>query len=179
MYKATRRNSPPTDQSVDYSSCRLCKKQGLPFLDFLFLFRSAASSYVWILLFLFVSAASSYMSFSEFAYAPPPPRPYSRPNVCSFRSSACLADWRGAVAPKWLRGGQERMWFNREVSNFGKPKLNHPGHNQLATSRHEGCAGCCKRGSSMLAVGKIFPPQCFKLNIEEPSSPQPADRVAS
>ena len=25
-------NSPPTDQSVDYSCCRLCKKQGLPFL---------------------------------------------------------------------------------------------------------------------------------------------------
>jgi hypothetical protein len=25
LYKATRRNSPPTDQSVDYSSCRLCK----------------------------------------------------------------------------------------------------------------------------------------------------------
>ena len=25
LYKATTRNSPPTDQSVDYSSCRLCK----------------------------------------------------------------------------------------------------------------------------------------------------------
>ena len=32
LYEATRRGSPPTDQSVDYSSCRLCKKQGLPFL---------------------------------------------------------------------------------------------------------------------------------------------------
>ena len=32
MYETTTRNSPPTDQSVDYSCCRLCKKQGLPFL---------------------------------------------------------------------------------------------------------------------------------------------------
>ena len=33
LYKATTRNNPLTDQSVDYSSCRLCKKQGLPFLE--------------------------------------------------------------------------------------------------------------------------------------------------
>ena len=26
LYEATRRNSPPTDQSMDYSSCRLCQK---------------------------------------------------------------------------------------------------------------------------------------------------------
>ena len=36
--EATTRNSPLTDQSVDYSCCRLCKKQGLSFLDFLLLF---------------------------------------------------------------------------------------------------------------------------------------------
>ena len=34
LYEAARRNGPPTDQSVDYSSCRLCKKHGLPFLEF-------------------------------------------------------------------------------------------------------------------------------------------------
>ena len=39
---------------------------------FLFLFRSAASSYVPTLLFLFGSAASSYISFPALAYALPP-----------------------------------------------------------------------------------------------------------
>ena len=34
MSEATTWNSPPTDQSVDYSGCRLDKKEGLPFLGF-------------------------------------------------------------------------------------------------------------------------------------------------
>ena len=73
MYEATTRNSPPTDQSVDYSCCRLCKNQGLPFFGlFLFLFRLAASSCVPILLILLGSAAPSYISLPEPAYALPP-----------------------------------------------------------------------------------------------------------
>ena len=36
MSEATRRNSPPTDQSVGYSCCRLWKKNGLSFLGFCF-----------------------------------------------------------------------------------------------------------------------------------------------
>ena len=32
LYEATTRNSPPTDQSVDYSCCRLCKRQCLAFV---------------------------------------------------------------------------------------------------------------------------------------------------
>ena len=43
------------------------------------------------------------------------------------------------------------LWM---LSSFVQPKLSHPGHKQLATGRHEGGAGCCKRGSSILGEGK-------------------------
>ena len=73
MYEATTRKSPPTDQSVDYSCCRLCKKPRFALFGlFLFLFRLAASSCVPILLILLGSAAPSYISLPEPAYALPP-----------------------------------------------------------------------------------------------------------
>ena len=72
LYEATTRNSPRTDQSVDCSCCRLCEKQGLPFLAFFVPFSFGRivvcpDSFV-----SFGSAAPSYRSFPESAYALPP-----------------------------------------------------------------------------------------------------------
>ena len=36
---------------------------------------------------------------------------------------------RGAERGEERRRGEERVRFNREISNFVKPKLNNPGHN--------------------------------------------------
>ena len=36
---------------------------------------------------------------------------------------------RGAERGEERRRGEERVRFNREISNFVKAKLNHPGHN--------------------------------------------------
>ena len=72
LYKATRRNSPLTDQSVDYSSCRLCKKQGLPFWGLcFFLVQPRHRIHRIVLLALAVSSSCVYIFLHLLTRFPP------------------------------------------------------------------------------------------------------------